>query len=152
MLKLYVSPIKWDMHLLLELMKLTDCGPNSSNAGCFRCCQEVTRVRVMEDEITPIARYLKKDPKRIRREWRDNPQPAGHNGEAIYHFSQPCQFLTKEGCSIYPVRPRVCRLFPLYRKDPEPGEPYPPRISVVFNLCNAGEPCVRQLRRWEVGL
>lgn len=80
--------------------------------GCRNCCEIPGMVFVLETELEPIARFLKKKPsefkrKNVKRYW-DN----------VYYLNypddQPCMFLTDEGCAIYPVRPVQCSSFPFW--------------------------------------
>lgn len=79
-----------------------DCKP-----GCASCCH--ARVEVSDPEALHIAGYLHQLPEperlaliaRLRAKAMDEGAPAGQR--------QPCAFLREGLCSIYAIRPSVCR-------------------------------------------
>lgn len=88
--------------------------------GCNHCCHY--RVLITEQEAALISEYSgakQKKPKRAR---------------DIFSTPDPCPFLKKGACSIYPVRPLSCRGFFVFR----PTKDYPacPDID-VFAYANS---------------
>ena len=85
------------------------------NFKCDRKCGECC--------IYARARVTKKDVERIRKaghedfyEW-----DAHIKSNVLKHNEQGCVFLRKKNgeysCSIYPVRPKVCQMYPFVEKD-----------------------------------
>ena len=81
---------------------------------CGECCRRCDPILVGKEEVKRIAAYLGTSYKRLKRKLRL--APAERKG--FFHMpGRPCPFLRGNLCSIYPVRPEVCRLFPF-------GEPF----------------------------
>lgn len=72
---------------------------------CAKCCKELFVV-VGEDEIKRIAKFLKIDKKQFIKRFVE----TKINNE--YYLKRPCPFLKGNLCSIYPVRPKACTIFP----------------------------------------
>ena len=79
--------------------------------GCTNCCEVKGWVYITERDLKRMARYLKmtaaaferKYVYRTRRRLRLRKPPHSQ-----------CHFLTTGGCSVHPVKPTQCRLFPFW--------------------------------------
>ncbi len=132
---LYVSGVKWDEHSVPPLINRINCTPSN---GCEKCCSELKRALVTEEDIERIAEHLRRNPQRLRLKWR------AMDGQ--YFIPQPCEFLVPgEGCGIYEVRPAICQVFPLQKVNSPEGY----RVGVTTQWCTAGLPCVALLERWQ---
>lgn len=79
--------------------------------GCTRCCETRGYVYVSENDVVRIAGFL-------------NLTQSEFEDKYILRFKHvirlkkpldaQCHFLTKEGCSIHPVKPTQCRLYPFW--------------------------------------
>lgn len=138
-MRLFVSEIRWDSGSVSQLIPQIHCPPGR----CRRCCTELAMVRVLDEEVGPIARLLKTNPKNLRRRWQR--AEDGHG----FVFPQPCEFSTPKGCLIYQARPIVCQLWPLLRWGDPQNPLEPPQVAVILDLCDAGAPCIRQLEAWQ---
>lgn len=89
-----------------------DCKP-----GCNSCCS--LRVEVLPPEAFLIARELSKLPEPALSELKARvaSQAAYANGLTMGQFRRPCALLVDGRCSIYAVRPSMCRK--LYSQDVE---------------------------------
>ena len=104
--------------------------PSACRAGCSACCYQMISVHTWEEEL--IARYIKgtmhaKTKAKVRRqmvEWwrylksalrsstRENPISLAESKQLTMRMIYDrvmCPFLVDEHCSIYPVRPAMCR-------------------------------------------
>ena len=75
---------------------------------CGRCCREIP-VQIDIDEVERISEYLGISTQKFIKKYtvlRD----VGF-GEKLY-LKTPCPFLKNNRCTIYPLRPRVCRTYP----------------------------------------
>lgn len=80
-------------------------------AGCTKCCETRGFVYLSEDDVRRAAAFLQLPQQEFEAKY-------------ILRFSQvirlkkpldsQCHFLTKDGCSIHPVKPTQCRLFPFW--------------------------------------
>lgn len=81
-------------------------------SGCRKCCEIPGLVFVHKSEIRRIAAFLGKTSKEFKQNslklyWGD-----------VYYLdypeSEPCMFVSDEGCAIYKVRPLQCASFPFW--------------------------------------
>jgi Fe-S-cluster containining protein len=77
---------------------------------CRRCgkrCRTYTP-RFSDDDVEEIARYLHEPPPAVRRRYEERHKTRYHT------HALPCSFFNEETneCSIYPLRPQCCRLYP----------------------------------------
>lgn len=84
---------------LIELSKSEIC------QSCGKCCKELFIV-LEKDEIKRISKFLKIDEKQFIKKF----VKTKINNE--YYLRKPCPFLKGTLCSIYPVRPEACSIFP----------------------------------------
>ena len=87
-----------------------ESGPQfDCKAGCNHCCR--VRVEALEPEVFQIARELKKQaPDRLKQLiFRLNIYVSGITPDSAGQHDRVCPFLEHELCSIYSVRPAVCR-------------------------------------------
>ena len=85
-------------------------GPQfACKAGCSHCCN--VRVEALEPEVFQIARELKKLPAEKLGEITRRLQQhvAMVSGMPLAQQQSPCPFLENHLCTIYSVRPAVCR-------------------------------------------
>lgn len=89
------------------------------------CCRITPAVRLHKDELTAILDY-RPDLKTQALPWRDM-------GDGFLELkAAPCPLLTADNrCSVYPVRPYVCRRFLCFR---EPGEAF---VADQVNGCQS---------------
>lgn len=76
---------------------------------CGECCRRCSPICVTLDEVHKIASHLKISPKRFRNKIKGKTDEKG----SLHIRGEPCPFLKGDDCSIYPVRPGVCRAFPV---------------------------------------
>lgn len=93
-----VFGIPFSLELGLKLSELINC----RQCGC--CEKEVERVFVAKEDIERIARYINSIPEVVR-------GMMHIKGELM---QMPCPFY-KDGCSIQPVKPISCKLYPLFQ-------------------------------------
>ena len=75
---------------------------------CGRCCRTESPIHVSPHELSRIAEYLRVSYEELKRRLKLIPLRDG-----TYHLiGKPCPFLKGNLCSIYEVRPEVCRLYP----------------------------------------
>lgn len=82
-------------------------------SGCTRCCEVSGYVYLSEDDVHRITGYL-------------NMSQASFEAQYLYRTKKlrrlrkpqkkglECPFLANGGCSIHPVKPVQCRLFPFW--------------------------------------
>ncbi len=89
--------------------------PIACREGCGNCCRANTDIPVYPLELAGIYWYAIE---RMQGPLRDRlkAQLQGHAG------APPCPFLIDDACSIYPLRPGVCRLFVVFGRPCGPGE------------------------------
>lgn len=135
--------------------------PKACSKGCWHCCRQLIRVHAAEE--LPITDYIKKNfSSELRRRVQYNLQKWFQTLEAntppkellseedveafgVYHMKNGvrCPFLVDGACSIYPVRPTLCRTF--YVKDrPEDCEANPARIGEMKGY-EAGEKAIHAI-------
>lgn len=83
----------------------------SCQPGCTKCCQVTGFVYLTEKDLCRAADFL-------------SMTPAAFEAKYVTRFAHllrlrkppraQCHFLTAEGCSIHPVKPTQCRLFPFW--------------------------------------
>lgn len=83
--------------------------------GCGRCCYSTT-VTVSIPEARVIAKHLGMSFKEFMKEHIVR-EPTSQYGYAFR--TVPCQFLVDNRCTIYEVRPSVCRNFPFLSRGPD---------------------------------
>ena len=77
--------------------------------ACSHCCE--LRVEALEPEIFQVVRALQQLPEAELQFWKNRLKvhldaQKSSNGE---HVRRPCVFLQDKACSIYAIRPAVCR-------------------------------------------
>jgi len=90
--------IPFSLELALKLSELINC------RQCNRCEKEVEKVFVAQEGIERIAEYINSTQEVVR----------GMMHIESEHMIMPCPFY-KDGCSIQPVKPIACKLYPLFR-------------------------------------
>jgi len=77
---------------------------------CGRCCRIESPIHVSPHELSRIAEHLRVPYGELKRRLKLIPLRDG-----TYHLvGRPCPFLKGNLCSIYEVRPGVCRLYPAW--------------------------------------
>ena len=131
---LYRSGVQWDEHSVLALLPLIDC-----KLPCGKCCEHPWPIRIQGYEARRIAEYI------------ETPLPTLLRKlevfESDWSLPSPCPFRSDAGCAVWPARPVVCKYFPLQRVAHEGNWV----VGVFTGLCEAGQPCVEQLKRWQHG-
>ncbi len=89
-----------DMHLRFA------CQP-----GCTRCCEVYGFVYITEDDLRRIAAYLGLTAKAFEKKY-------VVRYKRLLRLRKPrkaqCHFLIEGGCSVHPVKPVQCRLYPFW--------------------------------------
>ena len=79
--------------------------------GCTRCCRVRGFIYLTEDDLRRAAAFLKMSPEAFEAEY-------VIRFRHLLRFRKPldgqCHFLTESGCSIHPVKPTQCRLYPFW--------------------------------------
>jgi len=75
---------------------------------CNLCCIEGV-LNLDEEDIKRISKYLKINPKSLVEHYTKYNLKTGE-----IKINMPCSFLKKNRCIIYPVRPEVCRNYPVF--------------------------------------
>ncbi len=103
-------------------------------AGCSHCCN--VRVEALEPEIFFIAQELRKNPPDILEDVIESLRQHAATVKDVsiqdYHFQ--CPFLKDHLCSIYPVRPAVCRKVHSFdvEKCKTPGAKIPQSLNIIL--------------------
>jgi Fe-S-cluster containining protein len=75
---------------------------------CGRCCRMQNPINVSKYELERIGKYLHIPYKKLKKKLKLIPKGDG----TFDLIGNPCPFLKGNLCSIYPVRPAVCRFYP----------------------------------------
>jgi len=75
---------------------------------CNLCCIDGS-LYLDETDIKKISKYLKIDPKTLVKQYTTYNLKTGE-----IKINMPCSFLKNNNCIIYPVRPQVCRNYPVF--------------------------------------
>ncbi len=95
--------------------------------ACSNCCK-LTSTVLNERDITRIAGHLNLSADDFCKQYL-----RGDDDGDLVIKSLPCPFLTPQGCSIYDIRPELCREYPHTNKDD--------MISRLVNLVNNSVIC-----------
>jgi len=88
--------------LLNTERNMTDFTKDGKCSGCGSCCTD--RLVMTEDEIRNIKRYVKKN--------KLKPRDIANYPHATQCHDMTCPFRDEtKGCTIYEVRPDICRYF-----------------------------------------
>jgi uncharacterized protein len=82
--------------------------------GCSMCCKKEGAVDLDSEDLKRIAFYLKMRPEKFLDQYVQ--KILGDNCLKDLPGSDSCIFLRKGKCSIYPVRPNTCVLYPFIGK------------------------------------
>ena len=96
--KTAIFGIPFSVELALALSSLIKC------RQCERCEREEKRVFIAQEDIDRIAVYINSTPEVIR----------GMMHIKDERMVMPCPFY-KNGCSIQPVKPVTCKIFPMFQ-------------------------------------
>jgi Fe-S-cluster containining protein len=79
--------------------------------GCTACCEQKGFVYLTEDDLARIAKHLGMSAARFERQY-------CYRTRRLLRLRIPkesnCRFLQEGGCSIHPVKPTQCRIFPFW--------------------------------------
>jgi len=79
---------------------------------CGNCCRLCNPLVVSKEELKEIADYLRLSYKKLKKG--NKIFPRGRDYPGLFNIpAAPCPFLIRNSCSIYEVRPSVCRIFPM---------------------------------------
>ena len=80
-------------------------------AGCTKCCQTKGFVYLTEKDLVQIAEFLRQSPE-------DFEKRHVYRTRHLLRLRKPrgsqCHFLVDSGCSIHPVNPVQCRVYPFW--------------------------------------
>lgn len=79
--------------------------------GCTACCQQPGFVYLTEDDLGRAAEFLGMTPKEFERLYIYRTR---HRLRLRVAAEARCPFLETAGCSIHPVKPTQCRIFPFW--------------------------------------
>ena len=79
--------------------------------GCTNCCTQQGFVYLTEDDLVRIARFIGMRPAEFERRYVYRTKKLRRL--RVPRVSQ-CPFLLDGGCSIHPVKPVQCRIFPFW--------------------------------------
>ena len=104
--------IKQAIEKALETFTILDWAIGVLNSSylcgkCGICCRKCHPIRLEPEDIQAIANYLHVSIPRFYLEYVDI-----YKDHFILKGTRPCRFLRGNLCSIYPVRPLVCRFYP----------------------------------------
>jgi len=76
------------------------------------CCTACASA-IMDHEVDAIARYLNISSKKFKKRYVVKVRnELGNISIVSRKLKEPCSFLKNGLCSVYPVRPRICRMYP----------------------------------------
>ena len=116
-----------------EVWQEVDC------TSCANCCKTMTPTFSKED-IVRIAAFLETTPEAFTKKWLYKEEA----GDWV-NKKQPCQFLKRNKCSIYEVRPKDCAEFPHHNK--KPFDAYNDTFSNNLEKCPATLLLVDKLKK-----
>jgi len=79
--------------------------------GCIKCCETRGYVYLTEDDLTRAAAFTGLAPAEFEARYVIRYR---HLLRLRKPLDSQCHFLTSEGCSIHPVKPAQCRLYPFW--------------------------------------
>jgi Fe-S-cluster containining protein len=79
--------------------------------GCTRCCDVRGFVYLSEADVTRAAAFLNLSPIEFEERYTIRYR---HVIRLRKPLDSQCHFLTESGCSIHPVKPTQCRLYPFW--------------------------------------
>jgi len=79
--------------------------------GCTNCCEQKGYVYLTESDLARIAKFLKMRAAEFERRF---VYRTRHLLRLRIPRESQCHFLREGGCSIHPVKPTQCRIFPFW--------------------------------------
>ena len=111
---------------------------------CGRCCTEMNGVSLGKDDILGISNHLKHGANWFRKNCTEidinSSEPAAYIKGTL--STGRCMFYGDEGCTIYSVRPTVCRAFPLCNADESGLKPH------WYDMCPGVIDLVREIHAY----
>ena len=98
--KTAIFGIPFSLELVLKLSELINC------RRCVKCCKEVREVYVADSDVERIAEYINSTQEVVRGMMHIDDKELMH---------MPCPFFKDDKCSIYPVKPISCKIYPMFR-------------------------------------
>jgi Fe-S-cluster containining protein len=81
---------------------------------CGECCNSPQPIGLTQEDVLRISVFLKLDLDEFKAKYLETMKSEVMRKEFIYQFleTQPCKFLKDKMCTIYEVRPEVCKYYP----------------------------------------
>ena len=79
--------------------------------GCTRCCTQKGWVYLGVEDVPRLAAFLDMSASEFRRRF---VYSTKHTSRLRKPRQGECPFLNAEGCSVHPVKPMQCRVFPFW--------------------------------------
>jgi Fe-S-cluster containining protein len=81
---------------------------------CGECCNNPQPIGLTKEDAQRISVHLKLDFSEFKEQYLETTKIKTMRKEFIYQFleTQPCKFLKNKQCSIYEVRPEICKYYP----------------------------------------
>jgi len=121
---------------MLQTISEKDC------VRCGNCCKMNTPIIAQDNEVWAIAKFLKMPKVEVMAKYFKR-----HANQQIAVKDSPCPFLEPDCCTIYPVRPDVCRRFP-FISDLSILSLTKKKTIVVNDYCPASIKAIEFYRRW----
>lgn len=131
--QLYQKVAEFEQNLSSNFKDKLEC-----KKGCQQCCY--VDLSVFEIEAKNIAAYLNENQSPIK-EKLSLKQADREDFNGV--LSKPCHFLREDECTIYDVRPLICRTQGLAMNVPDPKEEY-------LDICPLNEKALDQIKSNEI--
>jgi hypothetical protein len=82
----------------------------SCQPGCTRCCTQKGWVYLGAEDIRGLAAFLGMSARKFKSDY----VYSTRNHSRIRRRQGTCPFLKPDGCSVHPVKPTQCRVFPFW--------------------------------------
>lgn len=79
---------------------------------CGRCCREIEQIAMTDSDLIQLADHLKMSEDAVIKKYKIKERVV--EGSFEFYLPAPCPFVKKDNsCSIYPIRPKNCKIYPL---------------------------------------
>jgi Fe-S-cluster containining protein len=151
------TPAPLELIVLEETLRYVETIDQSPCNGCDMCGARCTAgVPILHVEFAAIRAFLVtpegEEARRLEQEDKQTPYPGTEPDEGVFYTA--CRFRDRERgrCSIYPVRPLVCRLFGHVEWLPCPIQKVPGPTPGGFDAMKRyGEGGLRTYEEWLAG-